>query len=281
MNRRLFLKATLAAAAPGAVGVAAYGLFEAGWLEIARPKITVPHLPTAFDELKIAFLTDIHHGPFTPLDYVTTAVRTTLALQPDLILLGGDYSLKDGKYIRPCFGVLAALKAPLGVFGVLGNHDYAHGLALTREGFSHARICELTNGGVWLERGASRLRLAGVDDWWRGAVDVRSAIGSATAEDACLLLSHNPDVAEGLRDTRVGLMLSGHTHGGQVVFPTGGAPFVPSHYGTKYLKGLVRAPNTQVYISRGLGTSGAPVRVCSRPELTLLTLLREPTCDRA
>lgn len=84
-------------------------------------------------------------------------------------------------------------------------------------------------------------------------------------------MSHNPDLAEKLRDPRVGLMLSGHTHGGQVVFP-GAAPFVPSHYGQKYLKGLVRAPLTSVYVSRGLGTTSTPFRVGSRPELTLVTL---------
>ena len=77
--------------------------------------------------MTIAFVTDIHHGPFTSIEYVTSVVRTTLSLRPDLILLGGDYSLKDGKYIRPCFDVLAGLGASLGVFGVLGNYVYWHG----------------------------------------------------------------------------------------------------------------------------------------------------------
>ena len=98
-----------------------------------------------------------------------------------------------------------------------------------------------------------------------------AALGDATRDDACLLVSHNPDLAEVLREPRVGLMLSGHTHGGQVVFPTG-APFVPSRYGQKYLRGLVQAPETLVYVSRGLGTSGVPVRIGSRPEINLITL---------
>ena len=101
--------------------------------------------------------------------------------------------------------------------------------------------------------------------------NVIAALGDATRDDACLLVSHNPDLAEVLRDPRVGLMLSGHTHGGQVVFPTG-APFVPSRYGQKYLRGLVQAPETLVYVSRGLGTSGVPVRIGSRPEINLITL---------
>ncbi len=272
MNRRIFLKAALASVVPGLGCGIAYGLFESGWVQVTRPTITLPHLPKEFDGTTVALLTDIHHGPFTSLDYVNAVVRTTLALRPDLIVLGGDYSLKEEKYIRPCFHAMAALDAPLGVFGVLGNHDYWHGLDATRAGFREAEIGELTNRGVWIDRNGSRFRLAGVDDLWMGKVDVKAALGDATTEDACLLLSHNPDVAEKMRDPRVGLILSGHTHGGQVVFPTGDAPFVPSHYGTKYLKGLVQAPNTQVYISRGLGTTSAPFRVGSRPELTFMTL---------
>jgi predicted MPP superfamily phosphohydrolase len=272
MDRRFFLKAMTAAAFPGSAITASYGLFEAGWLEVARPTLPLPRLPQAFDGTTIAFLADIHHGPFTSLDYVRSVVRTTLALQPDLIILGGDYSLKNGKYIRPCFDVLTALSAPMGVFGVLGNHDYWHGLDETRQGFASAKIQELTNRGVWLERGGYRLRLAGVDDLWMGKVDVTGALGEATTNDACLVISHNPDVAEKLRDPRVGLMLSGHTHGGQVLYPNGHAPFVPSHYGQKYLHGVCQAPATTVYVSRGLGCTSVPVRYGSRPELTLLTL---------
>jgi hypothetical protein len=275
MNRRNFLASAIAGTATFATGTAAYGLFESGWVEVTRPTLTVPNLPPAFAGTKVAFLTDIHHGPFTSLDYVISIVRTTTALQPDLILLGGDYTLKSKDYIRPCFEILAGLKAPLGVFGVLGNHDYRHGLRETREGFHAAHIEELTNRGLWIERGTHRFRLGGVDDLWMGKVDAKSALGDASTEEASVVISHNPDVAEKLIDPRVGLMLSGHTHGGQVIFPTGGAPFVPSHYGTKYLKGLVQAPHTQVYVSRGLGTSGAPTRVGSRPELTLITL--QPT----
>lgn len=271
MNRRSFFKAALAATLPGTAAAASYGLYEAGWVEVVRPTLVLPRLPAEFDGLTVAFLTDIHHGPFTSIEYVAAVVRTTLALRPDLILLGGDYCLKDAKYIAPCFRVLAGLRAPFGVYGVLGNHDYWHGLDETREGFRSANVTELTNAGVWLGRRGRRFRLAGVDDKWMGQVDVAKAVGDATPSDACLLVSHNPDVAEKLRDPRVGLMLSGHTHGGQVVFP-GGAPFVPSHYGQKYLHGVCPAPCTTVYVSRGLGCTSVPVRLGSRPELTLVTL---------
>jgi predicted MPP superfamily phosphohydrolase len=272
MNRRIFLKAIAASALPSAAATASYGLYEASCAEVIRPTLALPRMPAAFDGMRIAFLADIHHGPFTTIEYVASIVRTTLSLRPDLIVLGGDYSLKDGKYIRPCFDVLAGLSAPMGVYGVLGNHDYLHGLAETREGFKSANIEELTNRGVWLSRGSNRFLLAGVDDMWMGKVMMGQAISAAKPDDACLVVSHNPDLAERLRDVRVGLLLSGHTHGGQVVFPTGGAPFVPSNYGQKYLHGVCKAPDTTVYVSRGLGTTSVPVRFCSRPELTLVTL---------
>jgi predicted MPP superfamily phosphohydrolase len=272
MNRRVFLKATLAAAVPAPVVAASYGLAAASWVRVERPTLPLPQLPQAFDGLRVAFLTDIHHGPHIGLDFVRTIVRTTLSLQPDLVLLGGDYSAKEAKYIAPCLDALGGLRAPLGVFGVLGTHDYRCGLEETRAGLKTAGITELTNAGVWLRRGSSRLRLAGVDDLWRGKPDVVAAVGDASTSDACLVVSHNPDVAETLRDPRVGLMLSGHTHGGQVVVPGYGAPIVPSRYGQKYLRGLVDAPVTRVYVSRGLGTVSPPMRFGSRPELTLATL---------
>jgi predicted MPP superfamily phosphohydrolase len=249
-------------------------MYEAGSVRIERPTVLVPRLPESFDGLRVAFLTDIHHGPYVSLDYVTSLVRTTLTLCPDLVLLGGDYSSKESKYIDPCFDVLADLNAPLGVFGVLGNHDYADGLVQSRAGFRRARITELTNTGVWLERGTSRLRLAGVDDLWHGRPDLCAALGEARPADACVLVSHNPDYAELIRDSRVGLVLSGHTHGGQIDLPGIGAPVVASRYGQKYLKGLVQAPATQVYISRGLGTATPHIRLNCPPEITLMTLTR-------
>lgn len=256
-----------------AFGGLGYSLFESTWVRIDRPTMTLPRLAPEFQGLRVAFLTDLHHGPYTDLDYIQNCVRTANLLEPDVILLGGDYSLRDAKYIRPCFEVLAGLKAPLGVYGVLGNHDYWHGLKETKDGFRAAKIRELTNTGVWLERDGAKLRLAGVDDLWAGKPDVSAAVGDLSAQDVCVLMSHNPDVAETLTDSRVGLVLSGHTHGGQVSFPGFTPPWVPSAYGGKYIRGRVEAPHTQVYISRGLGMAGVPVRLGNRPEINLVTLV--------
>lgn len=269
MNRRNFLRAAVLTAP---IAATCYGFAEAGALQIARVRHRLPNLPPNFDGLRIAFLTDLHHGPYVNLEYVRTVVRTTQALQPDLILLGGDYSLREAKYIGPAFEVLAGLAAPLGVYGVLGNHDYWHGLRETKDGMKAAGITELTNAGLWFSRGTQRLRLGGVDDLWEGRPNVQDALGDATATDATLLVSHNPDYAETLLDRRVGLMLSGHTHGGQAQGFGLVNPFTPSRYGNKYASGLVEAPAVTVYVSRGLGLSGLPVRFNCTPELTLLTL---------
>ncbi len=272
MNRRTFFRATAGVLVGSMTAGTCYGYAEAGKLEVSRPRVQVPKLPARFDGLRVAFLTDLHHGPYTDLPFITSVVRTTLALAPDLILLGGDFCLRDAKYIRPCFEVLKSLSAPLGVFGVLGNHDYAHGEAETRAAMRAAGIEELTNRGVWLRRGGDKLRLAGVDDLWRGKPDAGVALGEATTNDATLLVSHNPDFCETLRDPRVGLVLSGHTHGGQIRVPGLVNPFIPSKYGDKYSHGLVDAPTSRVYVSRGLGATGLPVRYNCPPELTLLTL---------
>ena len=272
MNRRNFLRTMIYGSASIPLSAACYGMFEAGWVAIERETVVMPRLPVGFQGFRIAFLTDLHHGPYTDLDYVQQIVRTTNLLDPDLIVLGGDYSLRDPKYIAPCFDLLAGLRSRHGVYGVLGNHDYWQGIDETKKGMKAAKIIELTNTGVWLEQKSDRLRLAGVDDLWEGKPALETAIDGIRPDERAIVVSHNPDYAETILDQRVGLVLSGHTHGGQVVFPGENAPFTPTQYGRKYLRGLCQAPETQVYVSRGLGTVVAPIRFGSRPEISVLTL---------
>ena len=272
MSRRKFVALTTASLAGLAVAGGGYSLLEAGWVRIERRSLKIPRLPPAFAGTTVAFLADIHHGPYTSLDYVNRIVALANALEPDLVLLGGDYVHQDGKYIAPCMAELAALRAPLGVFAVQGNHDTWEGRQPTSDGLGAARISELTNRGVWLERNGARVRLGGVGDLWTHTQDLDAALGDAKESDACLLLSHNPDFTEDLTDPRVSMVFSGHTHGGQVVFPFMGAPIVPSKYGQNYLNGLCQGPLAQVFVSRGLGTITPPVRFCCRPEINLLTI---------
>jgi len=272
MTRRNFLKSTTLAALGGALGVA-YTLIEAKWLGVNPVTLTVPNLPAAFKGKTVAFLADLHHGPYVPLSYVRHAVDMANGLKPDLILLGGDYPHRGVQYVAPCIHELSRLRAPLGVYAVLGNHDhYDGGQPHVSAALREACIPELTNRGLWIEADGARLWVCGVDDYWRGTQDLPAALGQATTGDAVILVSHNPDYVEEILDPRVGLVLSGHTHGGQVDLPIIGPPVVPSIYGQKYAHGLVRGPVTQVFVTRGIGTITPPVRLFCRPEVVLATL---------
>jgi hypothetical protein len=272
MNRRTFLRCAFATAAAIPAGTACYGAFEAGRITVSRRSIPIAGLPKSFDGFRIAFLADIHHGPFTDEHLLRQIVRTTNLLDVDLIALGGDYILRDRKYIAPCFEALSELRAKHGIVGVMGNHDYWHGVHEVRRGFQRANVVELTNAGLFLANGTDRLRIAGVDDHWEGTPRLAPCVAGLRRDEPCVLISHNPDFAEGIDDPRVKLVLSGHTHGGQIVMPGTGLAYVPSAYGTKYLRGLCDAPQTKVYVSRGLGNTVAPIRLGSRPELTEITL---------
>ncbi len=240
----------------------------------------MPNLPPQFRGIQVALLADIHHGPFVPLAYVRHVVALTNALEADVIALAGDYVHRHRDFIAPGIAELGKLKAAMGRFAVRGNHDNRsyHHIAenyrpLSRAALAEAKIPDLNNTGVWLERGGARLRICGVGDLWTDRQDLDAALGDAGDRDAVLLLSHNPDFVETIRDRRVGLVLSGHTHGGQIVVPGLGAPRVPSKYGQKYLQGLVQGPCCQVFVTRGDGTVTPPVRFLCRPEIVLIRLV--------
>ncbi|MBX7103044.1 MAG: metallophosphoesterase [Gemmataceae bacterium] len=274
LTRRGWIRRIVRTAFASCVAAVAYGFGETFWLQVTRPRIRVPGLPPVFDGLTIAFLTDIHHGNYTGIDFVRRVVAATNALKPDLILLGGDYvhGRTGDDYFLPCLAALNELTAPFGVWSVPGNHDYWENIRRYYAAISHTQIHDLCNRGAWLNRGDSRIRLAGVDDHWCGRPDLQAALGDCGPDDVAILLCHNPDyIEERVADPRVRLALCGHLHGGQVLLPFI-PPQVPSKYGAKYLKGLVQGPTTPVYVSRGIGTVSLPFRFRSRPEIALITL---------
>jgi predicted MPP superfamily phosphohydrolase len=273
MDRRKFLKLAGVTTLGSLTAAGIYPFLEAKWCRLVRRTIAVPNLPAAFRGTTAAVVSDVHHGPFVPLVYVRHIVEMTNALNPDLVLLIGDYVHRHPRYIAPGIEALGKLKADLGRFAVLGNHDHWESAPESRQALSESGISQADNTGFWIERGGARLRVCGIGDLWTDHQDLPAALGDASKRDAVILLSHNPDFAEKLRDDRVGLMLSGHTHGGQVVMPGYGAPIVPSRFGQKYLHGLVRGPACQVFVTRGVGTAGPPVRFLCRPEIVLITLV--------
>lgn len=273
ISRRRFLKGLACVSAVGALpSCVAYSFIEPRRLKVYRPTVEIPGLPQAFDGLRLAQLTDVHHGPAVGLEYVEQAVELANGLEPDVIALTGDYISVSSAFTAPCMGALGSLRAPLGVHGVLGNHDHWHDPDVTRDEMACAGIIELTNEGRWIERQGQGLYLAGVGDLWEDNQRLEQALERVPHDAAAILLSHNPDYNEHMDDRRVKLMLAGHTHGGQVRLPLVGAPIHPSDYGQKYLAGIVKDGWKQVYVSRGVGVVGPPVRFRCRPEVTLLTL---------
>jgi predicted MPP superfamily phosphohydrolase len=263
---------TRAAQAAAAAGLAAYPLWKARDLMVNEEAIPVARLPRDFDGLRIALMADFHLGPFIPAAFVREAVDRSNALQPDLVLLGGDYILYEARYLVRVMPELGRLAAPLGVYAVTGNHDNTVNRPMTCRELEANGIREINNRGLWLSRGDSRLRLGGIDDLRTGRPDPEAVLDGVSEAESALLLTHNPDFVETLNDVRVGLTLAGHTHGGQVSLPLVGSPFVPSAYGQKYTRGLVRAPFGQVFVTRGIGTVFPPVRLNCPPEIALLTL---------
>ncbi|CAN5729833.1 hypothetical protein BH09VER1_BH09VER1_39280 [soil metagenome] len=283
MNRRQFLSLTSRATLGTIAGAGIFSSMQAGVsCLINRQTITLEGLAPAFEGFRVALLSDFHFSPWITTEYLRRVVAMTNALQPDLIVVVGDYVNHNGRKWAPgCMRELAALSSPHGVFGVLGNHDhYQHGESHVRKAMHRAGIFDLTNTAITLQRDGQAFHLGGVGDLWHERQKLPEAIGSSRTPRSVVLLSHNPDYAERIHDDRVGLVLSGHTHGGQCVFPFVGALRTSSRYGSKYLAGLCLAPATQVFVTRGVGASFPAIRIGAPAEVALLTLQRSAACPR-
>jgi uncharacterized protein len=284
-DRRRFLSLTARAIPVVTVaGTAAHALFlEPGRLRVTKYDIAVRNLPVSLDGLRIAQLSDTHYGPFITLDYLKAAIVRTNRLEPDLVVLTGDYVHKTPRAIDPGVELFRALRPRLGVAAVLGNHDHWEGADEVRKAFRRIDIPIIDNSRLFLSSGGisgaivegESLCIAGVGDLWEDAVSFDDALGGISATTPRILLAHNPDTAEvlELRAHRVDLMISGHTHGGQVAFPGVGAPLVPIRH-KKYAAGLCRGPVSPVIVSCGIGMAMLPLRLGVPPEIVQITLRR-------
>lgn len=268
-------------------GVLAYGYVESYRIEVKQFTFTSPDVPSGFDGTRIVLLTDIHRAAFFSQGRVGRLVERVNALQPDLVVLGGDYVYANADYEASCFAELAHLQAPLGRFAVLGNHDYGEYDDGNRNGdvdptvaidaIRGAGITPLDNQAVWVEKAGTRIRVGGVGDLTEDMPQVAPTLEGTDAGDFVLLVSHNPDYAEELPIGAVDLMLAGHTHGGQVTFFGLWAPYLPSEYGQKYRTGLVVTEATTVIVSNGIGTIFPPIRFFARPQIVEITLRTGPS----
>ncbi len=272
--------------------IGAKGFINSRNLELVKLKVGLKRLPYAFDGLKVGQISDIHAGPLVSQELIRKGVDIIMANRPDLIVLTGDFVSGATKFLWTSYGgfkqrhynycmeELGRLKAPLGIFAVLGNHDFWSGKKVAMKiarGLEGLGVQVLKNEAMPIERKGQRLYLIGVDDYWEDSYNLTGALKDVP-EDACrILLSHNPDVNENIESLheRIDFIISGHTHGGQVVLPFVGALYIPSPFGQKYLAGLVRDKERQTYISRGLGLFFVPMRINCPPDVSLLTLIRE------
>jgi hypothetical protein len=272
-SRRTFLKKLGWAAAGLAIGGVALDItLERHWVQVTRPRIAVPGLPAAFKGLRICQITDVHHGPYLGIEHVHDAVALAVEQKPDLFVLTGDLSHRKEWSVGPVWDAMTPLEAPLGVWSVMGNHDWWHGIEASRQGARDAGITMLDNRAVPLVRGGERLWLAGVGDLWEDEQDLAGALRGVPEDEPVIVLTHNPDYADEMADRRVKLMLAGHSHGGQIRPPLMGPLKVPNKM--KYASGLVQTSVSQIYISRGIGMSILPFRFNCRPELPVFELMQ-------
>lgn len=228
-------------------------------IEVTEHHIGLSHLPESFRGLSIVQLTDIHHGLYFPATALSLAVELTNKLEPDIIALTGDFVTRSRNYIEPVAEMLGALRAREGVFAVLGNHDFRVDADEMAGALDRRGIEVLRNRHVTFRRGGQKFCLAGIDDFLYRA-DLPRAMRGVRAGTPTVLLSHNPSIIDAAAELGVHLVLSGHTHGGQVRLPLIGCVYGRSDRKMRFKKGRDSLGATQIYVSRGLGTVVLPVR---------------------
>ena len=259
-------------------GAAFWGfLIEPGRLVIHQQTIQIDNWPKQLDGLRVAVLSDIHVDNWFITDKkLRTIVERTNQLQPELIVILGDYMSGDGwvkRRVEPeVFGpVLKDLRAPLGVYSVLGNHDWWYGGMRVRRALEQNGIKVLENESAQVDARGTSLWLVGLADLWTRPQRIDDAVAHVPEGLPLIALTHNPDIFPNVPQ-RVQLVLAGHTHGGQVRFPLIGPVIESSDYGDRWVRGHVFEDNHHLFVTTGIGTSIVPVRFGLPPEIVLLTL---------
>ena len=266
MTRRAALRALAASGLGVAGGTGAYGFaYGRHELEVTRADVQVAGLAAPLDGVRIGLITDIHRSRWVSHDDVRRAVTALMVEQADLVILGGDYvTWGDADYVDAASDALSPLAAPLGVFAILGNHDNDHDMpfALARHG-----IQVLRDARTRLTIRDQPVDLVGIRFWTRRATEIaRLTRGSSPTT---ILLAHDPRRLAEASELSIPLVLSGHTHGGQVVLPIVGAVAAQKF---PVVAGVGRLQQTVMFVSRGVGTVYVPVRINCPPEVALLTL---------
>lgn len=259
-----------------------YAYIEARNIKLKEMTFLSNNIPDTFDGKKIVFISDIHAGKYFAGKDVAELVRRVNERNPDIIILGGDNTVKDTAYSAPFFKEIAKLKSKYGVFSVLGNHDYWEDPQLIQKGLINCGFNICDNQSYWIKEGNDSIKIGGVGEFWEDIQIIENTTKDVKQNDFCILLSHNPDYMEILNTDKVDLMLSGHTHGGQVTLFGFYAPVMPSTWhpeylqtGQKYRYGWKEKNSTKLYVTTGIGMDKFPFRFFAQPEIVEITLKKE------
>ncbi|MBQ9262658.1 MAG: metallophosphoesterase [Clostridia bacterium] len=254
-----------------------YPVYLAAQLDTVEGDYVNAALPKAFHGLRVAYLSDIHAGTYFSQERVHSLVRRVNSLQPDLILLGGDYG-EDSDGAVAFFAAQPGFHARYGVLGVMGNHDRTvpeSNLQKLKEAMTRSGVIPLVNDVWTLEQEGKRLAIAGVDDIYNGYPDLEKAAFLSRGADFTIFLPHNPDLLPETYKMNgplfYQLALCGHTHGGQVAL-FGHSLHSSAETGDRYRSGWYHEHGADILVSNGVGTSMLPVRLGARPQIHLLTL---------
>ena len=254
-------------------------MLEPRTIEVTHQRLRMPKLPGEFEGFRLVQLSDIHHSPFLSEGEITEAARRANALDPDLIVLTGDYVSHSRDFIAGCARALGTLRARHGVFAVLGNHDHWTDGPQMAQALTNRGIRILTNENLLIERGSSSIRLVGIDDMTVKRDDLRAALLGTQPHETRILLSHNPAIIREAARAGLDLVLSGHTHGGQINWRllTGREDKKTQRWlkrpSRRLMRGYAQLGATHLYVNRGLGTVVLPLRYGCPPEISVIELI--------
>ncbi|MEO6238056.1 MAG: metallophosphoesterase [Vicinamibacterales bacterium] len=265
-DRRQLLKALVGIGLGAATGGGAHGfLYERHHLELTRAAFPIAGLPLALRGLRLGVITDIHRSQTVSHETIAAAVGMLMAERPDLIVLGGDYvTRRDARYVQPAADVLAPLSAPHGVIAILGNHDDERDMpaALAARGFT-----VLKDARTRLKIRGEVMDFAGIRYWTNKVADIAHVMRGSVPH--AILLAHTPRRLLEAQQLALPAVISGHTHGGQIVLP-GIGPIAARQF--PVVAGMEQHDGTTIFVSRGVGTVFLPIRVNCPPEVAVLTL---------
>ena len=251
-----------------------YSLFiERFSFQINLYKIPVPNLPEKFNKFRIVHLTDLHYGFQMSESVIRLIIQKVNKLSKNIIVCTGDYIHKKNciPHIDRVWPILSQLKAKDGVYTVLGNHDhwgsYKRSIFWLKKSGQNIRHMAKP-----IEKNGQRIWIGGSGDLWEDELGIDIAFQNVPEGECKILLAHNPDTADQNFLTRIDLMISGHTHGGQVKIPWIGTPHLPV-VNKKYSNGFIKAEKCHIFISRGIGWTLMPIRINCPPEIAILELI--------